>query len=397
MRILLLTQKLPLPAHDGYNLRVVHYLRHLGPRHTIRLVSLDPGSIDGTLREGLEGLAVLPLRSPPAMGTLARIVNVFSPEHLHDLDPQVRAAVEREAEAFRPDVVWSVGWRMLPHALGIAGGKRPVPLLADVVDEGAREAWLDLRARPTPRNFSRLVRVVRFERRFFPRAERCLFVSEQDARITGRLVPGCRTQVIPNGVDVEHYSPDPSATIDPDLLVFEGAMMHVPNAEGMVYFCREVLPLVRRERPRTRLAIVGRDPLPEVLALGGSQGPGGVTVTGFVDDVRPHVRAAAAFVCPLIGGAGLKNKLLQAWALGVPVVATPISLGGLRATDGENLLIASDAAGLARACLRLMEDRELAGRLAAAGRRTAVEHYSWEQAARSVEELLHSLVRLPSR
>ena len=166
-------------------------------------------------------------------------------------------------------------------------------------------------------------------------------------------------------------------------------MSHLPNVEGMRFFCSKVLPRIRREWPSVKLEIVGRDPTPGVRALEApSRASSGVTVTGFVDDVRPHVRSAAAFVCPLIGGAGLKNKVLQAWALGKAVVATPISLGGLDARDGENVLVAEGPEELAAACLRVLADPELAARLGREGRRTAVTRFSWDQASERLEALL---------
>jgi glycosyltransferase involved in cell wall biosynthesis len=108
------------------------------------------------------------------------------------------------------------------------------------------------------------------------------------------------------------------------------------------------------------------------------------------------VRRASVFVSPLIGGAGLKNKVLQAWALGKPVVATPLSVGGLEARDGEELVIADGAEALAQACLKLLGDAPLRARLSAAGRRAAVERFSWESAtARLESELAQALS--PSR
>ncbi len=384
MRILVLTQKLPLPAQDGYNLRVLAYAPRLARRHTLRLVSLEVGAMETALEPCFERILRLPVRTPPRTPPLRLAARLFSPDEMHDRDPAVGAAIAAEVRDFRPDVIWCVGWNMLPHAARLAG----TPLLADVIDEGAREAWLDLVAAPSLRRAVNLLRVVRFERRYFRAAARCLFVSEQDARITRRLAPGLRAVVIPNGVDCEHFAPDGTAP-RPDVLVFEGTMSHLPNVEGMRFFCSKVLPRIRRERPGVKLEIVGRDPTPEVRALEApSRADSGVTVTGFVDDVRPHVRSAAAFVCPLIGGAGLKNKVLQAWALGKAVVATPISLGGLDVRDGENVLVAEGPEELAAACLRVLADPELAARLGREGRRTALTQFSWDRASERLEALL---------
>jgi polysaccharide biosynthesis protein PslH len=393
MRILVLTQKLPLPAQDGYNLRVLAYAPRLAQRHALRLVSLDVGEFPGQLASSFEEVVRLPVRPPPRTPIPKLLPRIFSPQEMHDRDPAVEAAILSQTGAFRPDVIWCVGWNMLPYALDVPS----VPVLADVIDEGAREAWIDLWAAPTPRRLIQLVRTVRFERRFFRRAARCLFVSEQDIAITRRVAPGIRAELVRNGVDYEHYAPNGEAP-EPETLVFEGTMSHIPNVEGVSYFCRRVLPLLRRQHPGVRFKIVGRDPTPKVRALAEpSSAVTGVEVTGFVEDVRPHVRAAAAFVCPLIGGAGLKNKILQAWAMGKAVVATPISLGGLDARDGENVLIAEGPDRLAAACARILSDPALAARLGAAGRQTVIARYSWDQAAVELERLLGDVARQAGR
>jgi len=110
-----------------------------------------------------------------------------------------------------------------------------------------------------------------------------------------------------------------------------------------------------------------------------------VEFTDFVEDVRPYVRRACVFVSPLIGGAGIKNKVLQAWAMGKAVVATPLSIGGLEARDGEELIVADGAQAFADACVALCTDEALRERLGAAGRRAAVERCSWESATARLE------------
>ncbi len=383
MRILVLTQKLPFPAADGYNLRVLEYVPRLAERHELRFVGLDVGEWPPGFERHFQEVERVPRRVPPKAPRWQLPFRLFSPAELHDSDPAVGDVVRRQVEAFRPDVIWCVGWNLLRNALD-----QDAPVLADVIDEGAREAWLDFKADPTFRRFLWLVRTLRFERRYFRAAERCLFVSEQDVRITERVAPGVRAVLVQNGVDADHYAPN-GEPIEPETLVFEGTMSHIPNVEGMRFFCKEVLPRLRAERPGVKLKIVGRDPLPRVTELAQpSTAETGVEVTGFVDDVRPHVRGAAAFVCPLIGGAGLKNKVLQAWAMGKAVVATPISLGGLDVRDGENVLVARDADELLAACRRVLDDPALAARLGAAGRETVLERYTWDRATADLEQQL---------
>jgi len=383
MRILLLTQKLPLPLEDGYNLRTYHYVRRLAGRHEIHLLSLERGAMPDDLEGAFASVERHPVRPvPPPRGSLRRLVDALSPEHLHDFDPQLMLRLERSVARHEPDVVWVMGAKMLVYTARL----RDVAIFADAIDEAAREARLGL-GRDAPRALARGLKTWlvtrRYERRYYPHATLCNFVSEVDAEDAAALCPGLAVSVVHNGVDAEYYTPGDEPPDHPSL-VFEGRMRHAPNAQGVVHFCREVLPRIRDAVPGTRLWIVGKDPGPEVRALAGS----GVEVTGFVDDVRPWVRRASLFVSPLVGGTGIKNKILQAWAMEKPVVGTPVSCGGLRVAPDENIRVAPPGPDFARACVELLGDAGRRAALGRAGRRTVLDHYTWDAKADEIEALL---------
>jgi glycosyltransferase involved in cell wall biosynthesis len=151
-----------------------------------------------------------------------------------------------------------------------------------------------------------------------------------------------------------------------------------PNIAAARWFATDVLPRLRSRCPDAHFTIVGRDPDPSVLALASAPG---VTVTGRVDDVRPYLARAAVVVAPLVSGSGIKNKVLEALAMGRPVVATPLAVEGLVATAGEDLVVASGADGVADAVADLLADEPRADAIAAAGRRLVERRYSWRAAA----------------
>jgi glycosyltransferase involved in cell wall biosynthesis len=168
-------------------------------------------------------------------------------------------------------------------------------------------------------------------------------------------------------------------------------MDYAPNVDAAVRLVTAILPLVQAEFPTARVAIVGRDPSAEVTALGARPG---VTVTGFVDDVRPYLDAAAVFAAPIRFGAGIQNKVLEAMAMEVPVVASPLAADGLRTEDGQVPPI-EIARGPEAAAARIVEGLRAAadGRPPAAEARDYVaEHFVWSRSADRVEALLEDAV-----
>ena len=216
-------------------------------------------------------------------------------------------------------------------------------------------------------------------------------VAEADAERLRRLDPTRRVEVVPNGVDLERFGALPTGRSEPGVLVFVGAMSFPPNVVAMRYFVEQVLPRIRAERPDARLLIVGRDPGPAVREMGGHPG---VEVVGEVDDVGPYLARASVFVAPILSGSGIKNKVLEAFAAGRPVVASPLAVEGLPVIDGHEARIAEDAHGFARAVVELLGDPMAADRIGAAGRALVERRYTWEACADAYRRLYEELAEL---
>lgn len=204
-----------------------------------------------------------------------------------------------------------------------------------------------------------------FERALCREYDVVVTVSDNDAQFV-------RTQYEPRHVvtrrlpiDASYWAPRPDVAPESALIVFTGLMSHPPNVDAATYMARDVLPLIRAEVPDAALRIVGRHPAPEVLAL--AKAPG-VSVTGEVQDVRPHVEQATIIVVPLRFGSGARQKILEAWAMGKCVVSTTIGAEGLNAIDGQHLAIADSAEQFARTAIRALRDPEWRHGLSRAGR-----------------------------
>jgi glycosyltransferase involved in cell wall biosynthesis len=200
-----------------------------------------------------------------------------------------------------------------------------------------------------------------------------VMMSDPDARRLEALAPDARTVVIPNGVDVDYFRPTGTA-LRAGPVLFLGPTYMYPNRDAVEYFLAEIWPRVRQAVPNASLELVGKTPdalKPSFLAHPR------VTCQGYVPDVRPHLAAAACSVVPIRIGGGTRLKILDSWAMGKAVVSTSVGCEGLRAVDGENIMIRDDAGGFADAVVRVLEDAALRDRLGAAGRRTAEKWYSW--------------------
>jgi sugar transferase (PEP-CTERM/EpsH1 system associated) len=189
-----------------------------------------------------------------------------------------------------------------------------------------------------------------------------------------QLIPGAPVSCVSNGVDLDYYRPVALAR-DERSLVFTGVMDYFPNVEGVVWFCQEVLPLVRRRAPGVTLTICGARPNAVVRALGRLEG---VTVTGRVPDVRPYLGRASVCVVPLRIARGIQNKLLEAMAMGLPTVATPAAFEGVEAESPTHLLVAEEPAEFAQAVVRLLGDAALRRQLGQQARACLEANYCWE-------------------
>ncbi len=207
--------------------------------------------------------------------------------------------------------------------------------------------------------------------------------SELDRKTLGA---GPKLRVIPNGIDMPAGEATPVPAQSEPVLLFVGNMSGPPNIDAVNFFCRSVLPLIRRKAPDVTLFIVGSDPSPEVRRLHNGES---VVVTGTVPEVSSYLRRAAAVVAPIRFGGGTRIKILEALAHGRPVVSTSMGAEGLELEDGKHLLIADSPSAFADACVRLLQDEGLRDQLGREGFQQVRNRYQWS----TVERMVHDLVR----
>lgn len=233
-----------------------------------------------------------------------------------------------------------------------------------------------------------------FESFMFTPYRRTVVVSEPDRDELLRLNPRLQVEVIPNGVDTYTFRPRPTRRIP--TLLFVGNYEYPPNVDAALRLATEIFPAVRQRIPNVRLWLVGNAPPAELVALQSNKGlkplvQTPIRVTGRVPDVRPYLSRAGVFVSPLRLGAGIKNKVLEALAVGCPVVATPLSVDGIDVRHEQEALIA-DGVDMVEQIVRLLQDDSLSERLSINGRKLIESRYSWDRVAESYEQLYRAVI-----
>lgn len=391
MRILVLCDRYPWPLTNGQNLRIYHYIKALQTRHEFDLLCYgEAQAMPPEIVPLFKRIGCTARPTAQRYSGVRKALSAFDIDQFVLKSPAATAMIASWQQQQPYDLIWVSGWDMIvnipPHC--------PVPVLMDAVDDGLLEHRREIKTAHTLKRRLLALKAwwmnYRFEKRYFAPQAGVLFVSERDAASFQAIAPKARVHVVHNGVDTEYFAPH-GLQKRPHTLIFEGNISFRPNLDGLQYFCAEIFPLIQQQCPHVALHIVGRDPPPEIQQLATTTiGAPGISVTGFVDDVRPYLDQATVFICPLRKGAGIKNKLLQAWSMGLPIVATSITLGGLKAEEGNNVLIADTPADFAAAVLRLFQDAALCQHLSTQARQTAVNHYSWQQKAQELEQVMQS-------
>ena len=289
------------------------------------------------------------------------------------------------------DLLASKRWDLIfVHCSSVAQYVEHVQDVPKILDFGDMDSqkWLDYALlKPFPLSLGYKLeglKMLSAEKRLAKKFDLCTATTRAEWQTLQGYGTGARTDWFPNGVDATFFSPDGS-THEPETISFIGRMDYYPNIECMQRFCAEVWPQLRTQRPSMQLLIVGADPVPAVRAL---EKLPGVTVTGSVPDVRPFVRRSVVNIAPLAIARGTQNKILEAMAMGVPVVTTRLAAGGVDAEPGEHLLVADTPSEMTEAILRIVDSPAERERLATAGRERMLSHHAWPRSMQRLDAII---------
>lgn len=394
MKILFLSAWFPYPPNNGSKLRIYNLLRGLASEHEVTLISFtDYGgqTLPLKLNRLCRKVIMIPAREYRSRSMRA-LLGLFhnKPRVLVDrYMPEVEVCLQHELSSGEYDLAIASQWYTADYLKNFPG----IPAIFDEVEIGVFKDNVDRANNPVLRMRHELTnwKLRMYYRSLLKRFDACTVVSRGEQRLLAQMAPNYGpVKIVPNGVNLEDYlgcEEDPQ----PNRLIFTGSFTYRPNYEAMRWFLKEVYPQVRRYIPQVNLAITGIHdnlPLPDET---------GVMRTGFVPDVRPLIAGSWASLAPIQSGGGTRLKILEAMALGTPVIATSKGAEGIDARHGEHLLIADTPEEYAAATVRLLRDADLRRHLSENALDLVCERYSWKVIMPRFLNLVHTVAKPSSK
>jgi glycosyltransferase involved in cell wall biosynthesis len=374
----------PLPADRGARVRDLALISRVAAARPTGLLALLGSAgqeyglapLSDSLQSVRTAVVAERLRLPPRLGEGGPRTPLACAPFLDDAAVEAFAtAVERE----RPALVQLEHWFLAPLLEVLAGPGRPAAVLS-LHNVASAQYRAQARSSPPWRAAGdrlKLRLALGVERRVLPRFDAVVCVSERERELAAATAPGSSVEVVPNGVDCRRLRPLPDRG-GAKAVLFVANLEYRPNLEAAEWLCRGVLPALARARPEATVKLVGPGGGRRLASLGRIPG---VELTGPVDDLASHYGDAGVAVAPLLAGGGTRLKVLEAMALGRPVVSTSIGCEGLGVTPGEHLLVADDPERFAEAIARLLGSAAERASLASAGRALVEREYDWGRCA----------------
>lgn len=407
MKILFIAHRTPYPPDKGEKIRAYHILSHLARRHVVSVVYWVDDPKDAEHRFFLRKLCrgkVMPVRMNKLTAKMRAISSLTAGRSFSEgyyYARKFRRVVDRLLNAHSYDAIYVFSSPMASYV----EGRHDLPRLVDFVDLDSNK-WGQL-AQFAKFPLSTLYRIEqerlsRYEVAISNWARCSLFISPAEADLFTSMGGKGSVAVVPNGADLDvrrlpldqvpFCGAGGSAVEQPEgeKLIFVGTMNYYPNADAVLYFAREIFPLIRRRYPRAIFEIVGRFPPRSVRRLDGVDG---VRVVGKVGDVRSFLIQADVSVAPMRIAQGVQNKVLEAMGMGVPVVATPQALKGLDIRQGQEILIGDTPEQFAMQVMRLLSDAQLRNFITKGAWNKVKQAYNWEAIGAKFDGLVTGLQR----
>ncbi len=397
MDVLLISRCPPFPLYHGDRLIPYHLARELSARrHAIDLLAFydNPADLAEIPRYEQHFRSVTLIREPRrslfSYWLRARLPNLRFPRQAEgSWSAEMWRAIEAKLAQRAYDVVHLFGGVQVYEYHHLVAS---LPNL--IVPYESYSLWLERAVQEAASPLERAVARARhgmarrYERFMFDRYDRVVLLTDRDAEALKALNPATPTVTIPNGVDVDVFTPSGYEPDEP-VLLFTGNYDYLPNLDAALRLARDIFPRVKQVVPEARLYLVGGNP-PDALRAFASDD---IAIPGRVPDLRPYFECSLIYVSPLRLGAGIKNKVLETLAMQTPLVATPLSCDGIPVEPGKHVLLANTDDEFVAQILTLMRTPRLRESLARNGRQLVEDHFTWQRVADLYEELYLRIIR----
>lgn len=394
MKVLWISPKLPYPPESGDKLRQFNLIRNLSANVEISLVAFtltkQEEDLAGYMNQFCQRVKTFFFHELSQFQRIRSIVTSVNPYYvLRYQNPDVSNYIQHEIETFRPDLIQIEHTYLAEYLRHISTSlKCPTILTKHNIDADLAFQSYKLADSAVKRVFWWIEwRKMAF---YEPLADNLfssvVVMSETDKmEILGRKKPPTCVHVVENGVDTQRMQP--LRPHSEPIMLFVGALDYPPNQDAAICICQEILPLLQKYFHNARILIVGRKPSAEILNLRSQC----VEVHGDVPEVEPFYKRASVAIVPLRAGSGSRLKILEAMALGRPVVSTSKGAEGLEIDPGRDFMLANDPTAFAQSIRNLLDDRDLYERIAARARKTVEQKYDWTEAARKMTRIYEML------
>lgn len=393
MHVLIVSNSLPFPPHDGSRVILFNLLKHLASSITVDLLTLlDPNHSRNDIRNiaplcntltTLPAQSRCPFSKKIAYNLSNKPYNVIS-RYNHRIAKSLSLMLRRT----KYDALVFYGVSSSLYGMAIEG----IPKVLYEIDAGSlyflRNFFNDPSLYHKVFYLLEHIRYRRYERMIYSHFDKCIVVSETDKRALKKICPSAKIEVIPNGIDTDFFRPT-HREIHPSLL-FTGNMDYPPNIHGALWFYHKVLPRIKARFPQVTFNLVGKNPIRHLTSL---KIDSKVNITGFVPDIRPWFDKASLYICPMVSGTGIKNKVLEAMAMEKTIVATSLSLDGIP-EPADFVLRADTPNDFSNSAIKALEDCNLRNRLGKMGRAFVLNNHSWKSCSERFERILVDICQM---
>jgi len=393
MKILFIVSRFPYPLITGDRLTIFNYIKHLSRQHEITLISFIESKKELEYLEKLKPFCkrIETVLQKPIQSYLSCVVRLFSGYPLqvsYFYSKKMSSRIRNVLAQDNFDLIYIHTIRMAEYVKDINSYPK---VLALQISMSLNYRRLKLSSRNI---FKKIFywyeynKVRTYEVGMTRLYDKCLLISQADRDELEKISKIDNIFLNPHGVDFRYFVPDSRIKKEENSIVFTGNMKYAPNVDAIVYFCREIYPIIKREISNLKVYIVGMSPARSIKSLAAEPN---IIVTGFVKDIRFYSNICQVGIDPLRIGAGLQNKILEGMSMGLPMVVSSIANEGIGAVNGENILIADGKNDFAMQVIRLLRDEALRNRLSKSAREFIEREFTWEKHLISLENIMFNL------